>query len=270
MRKQTQFTMQRPARQLALSLICAGAALGMLALPGRTVELDFSGATRQGQPGDPGGLRFVGIADAPDGSLLDLVLTATSPYQPGNFAPIRGEFYRLNLQSGTATDFQLSLVETATDTVVAPDLLTFAFLDLDGSSSAPPFEAIAATTPDLFQAGSELAVASGPNQTTFTGTFSADGGNDPFTLPLSPVQEAVAVRLLYEDTGVFNFTFDAGGNPGEVARSVFLAGEIAFAPSSPPETPQEGVVPFELESSLGLLAIATLFGGRYLWRARRQ
>jgi len=95
------------------------------------VDLTFSGQTAVGQPDDPGGVRVPEVVvNDPVVGTLDLIIEATSAYDPANrnSNSIAGDLLRINLRNGTATDFEIRIVQAMTDTVVVPDELFISFL----------------------------------------------------------------------------------------------------------------------------------------------
>ena len=97
-------------------------------------------------------LRFANIGQAIDDTWLDLVVTATTPYDPWNIASTRvnGQFGQINLRADRAVGLRFCFVaqQPSSPTVVL-DKFYFSFYDFDSARASGMREQLVASGPQV-------------------------------------------------------------------------------------------------------------------------
>lgn len=231
------------------------------------VTLDFANSTVSGQPDDPNGMIFENIVNDPGGDgVLDLVILATSPYDPANRnnnrkAGTNGVFGQINQRNNNNTNFEFRLVDSLTGQLASPSEVILTLLDIDGGNPQP-FESVTVFTDATARVGSEVAI----NDNVFSGTFAAGNQNNPTTTTLNAEQTSISLELTFRNTGVFNFNFDAGAsNNSNTGRNIIFSGIVNFDPDEPlnsitigtptiPTTPEHSsLISFFILGTMGIL-----------------
>lgn len=257
----------------AAALLCsAGAA--------NAISIDFSASAASGSL--PSGLRYTNVTNATGSDpVVDLLVTAGSDYSnsfnlstpPAGLSSngngiSASDFGQIGLDPNLEVSFGFQFFQGGTNTPAALNEIILSILDLDRSSSASATlsEFVQTNTVGSYRAGQGLTID--PSPPTGSGVRFV-GVTGPVANPTSTVltaeQSLSALELTFSNTSRANFIFFAGDFG---TRFFNFAGELVFDPSAPP-IPGQTVVPFELEASLGLLAVGGLLAGRRVLRRQR-
>lgn len=185
------------------------------------------------------------------GDVIDLVISATSPYTPNLLNAnggvlhngMHGGFGVINIACDGSVDLTFSFVNQATGEAVAPPPFLFTWFDSDHGMAHESREAITVSgfssyhitdmsTIEVAEVGEglgEIALAEGEGAATFTSTMRGGKVDNPTTpLHLSRLQADRTLALLFSGKSSFSVTLSETGYANPQGRNFYFSGTSAL------------------------------------------
>jgi len=222
---------------------------------GQTLDLAAGSVSHSnlGGAGPDGGaetLVYGGVFNA-HGEVIDLVISATSPYTPNLLNAnggvlhngLHGGFGVINTACDGSVDLLFSFVNQATGVEMEPPPFLFTWFDSDHGMAHESREAITVTgfssyhitdlsSIDISEVGEglgELALAEGEGAATFTSTMRGGKVDNPTSpLHLSRLQADRTLALLFSGKSSFSVTLSETGYANPQGRNFYFSGTSAL------------------------------------------